>query len=91
MNILCELRWCILKPHILKKVIYDIDKLSSERKLKHDTVIYIIERLLAKHASDLPITINPLNTKIAVTCILEDYEILRRFREEKKLIKKILK
>ena len=91
MNILRELRWCVLKTHIVKKVIHDIDKLSNERKLKHDIVIYIIERLLAKHASELPIRFNPLNTKLAVTYILEDYEILRRFREEKKLIKKILK
>ena len=90
-----ELKWTIYKKTIMKKVINELNKISTERILKFDCVIYIIENLLIKNSSAIQksynIVFNPLNPHFAIIFILENYKVLNDFPEEKRLIKKILK
>ena len=89
-----SLNWILYKEAVFNDVIKDKDKLSIDRKLKNDTVIYIVERTLMKHAEKIKklynIEFNPLNNN-GITYILEHSYILDDFPEEKRLIKTILK
>ena len=76
---LCSIR----KYKLLRGVKCSLTKLESERSVKHNTVINLIEQCIEEGK-------NPMNKVTYISYVLDNFHKMDAFPEHKKLIKKIL-
>jgi hypothetical protein len=87
--------WSARKHGLLKKVGESLHKPTSERGVKYNVVINLIEQCIAQNRDAIinkctDIDFNPLIDIPLIFYILKNFWIMDLFPEHKKLIKKIL-
>ena len=80
--------WAYHENRLLGEIKNSLTKLKSEREINHSMVIHLLENCIEIDKSE--ICGNPMNNDLLVRHILDNFHIMNKFPEHKKIIKKIL-